>query len=70
MPAEAKRGLLSLTRVAPIGPIARRIAFVVAGVAWSLLMAPPALLREPPLEVLGIARASRTSGPGAAMWPN
>lgn len=38
------RGLLALTQTAVLPPIARRIAFVVAGVSWSLLLAIPAAL--------------------------
>src|SRR6185295_1066863 len=35
------RGLLALTRVAPFTPMARRAAFVVAGAAWTTLLASP-----------------------------
>lgn len=40
------RGLLMLTHVAPIGPVARRVAFVIAGSAWSLLLALPAAMAQ------------------------
>ena len=48
------RGLLTLTRTAPS---LRRVAFVVAGAAWTTLLALPALLRAPGIEVLGLAAA-------------
>lgn len=38
-------GLLALARTAPLPPIARRIAFVAAGLAWSIAMAMPAIVR-------------------------
>ncbi len=49
------RGLLALTRVASVAPIARRAAFVIAGSAWSVFMAAPALARVPSLETLATA---------------
>jgi hypothetical protein len=38
------RGLLSLTATAALSPWARRAAFIIAGLAWSLAMAVPAAL--------------------------
>lgn len=52
------RGLVALTKVAPSAPIARRLAFVAAGTAWSALLALPAMVRQPPLEVLPLASAT------------
>jgi hypothetical protein len=52
------RGLLALTKVAPLAPMVRRLAFVAAGAAWSLLLALPALLRAPPVETLTLAGAT------------
>jgi hypothetical protein len=49
--AETK-GLRPLTLTAPLGPMARRIAFVVAGLLWSLLLALPAMAAHPWMEVL------------------
>jgi hypothetical protein len=37
-------GLLALTRTAPRGPTLRRLAFVAAGLGWSLLLALPAAI--------------------------
>lgn len=37
-------GLLALTRTAPFAPLARRAAFVAAGIGWALLMAVPAVI--------------------------
>ena len=37
------RGLLSLTRTTPQSPWARRLAFVIAGTGWALLLALPAI---------------------------
>ncbi len=54
---EAK-GLLLLTRTAPLSPWLRRAAFIVAGTGWSLLLALPALVRTPPGMVLGYAAAT------------
>ena len=45
------RGLLLLTNTAPISPWWRRAAFVVAGMAWSLLLTAPALLTTPEWEI-------------------
>jgi hypothetical protein len=39
------RGLIALTRVAPLAPMLRRAAFVIASAAWSTLLALPALIR-------------------------
>lgn len=39
------RGLIALTKVAPLAPMLRRAAFVIAGVAWSVLLVLPALIR-------------------------
>ena len=36
------RKLLTLSNVAPLGPMLRRIAFLVAGLGWTLLLAAPA----------------------------
>lgn len=55
------RGLLALTRTAMLSPMTRRAAFVLAGVAWSLLMAVPALVIHPSLDTLALA-----AGTGAA----
>ncbi|MGE0530332.1 MAG: hypothetical protein AB7G40_15030 [Hyphomonadaceae bacterium] len=52
------RGLVALTKVAPFSPAARRLAFVAAGTAWSALLALPAMVRQPPLEVLPLASAT------------
>jgi hypothetical protein len=52
------RGLLALTKVAPFSPTARRVAFVVAGAAWTSMLALPALVRHPPLETLGLAAST------------
>ncbi len=49
------RGLRSLTNVAPLQPMVRRAAFVIAGAGWALLLALPALARAPGFEILAIA---------------
>jgi hypothetical protein len=49
------RGLVALTKVALFAPMARRVAFVVAGSLWSMLLALPALVRNPPIETLTLA---------------
>ena len=49
------RHLLALTRVAPFAPMQRRLAFVAAGAAWTLLLAAPALARSFSLETLSYA---------------
>jgi hypothetical protein len=40
------RGLLALTRTTPQSPVVRRVAFVVAGVGWSVLLAAPVALLD------------------------
>lgn len=57
------RGLLSLTKVSAFAPMARRAAFVVAGCLWSITLAAPALVRQPPAETLTLAAST---GAGAA----
>jgi hypothetical protein len=52
------RGLLSLTRLGAVGPMARRLAFVVAGTGWSLLLAVPAALAQTTAEPLALAAAT------------
>jgi hypothetical protein len=52
------RGLLALTRVASIAPMLRRAAFVVAGTAWAMVLALPALARAPGMDILGAACAT------------
>lgn len=52
------RGLLALTRVAPLPPMARRAAFVLAGAAWTTLLALPALARAPDVATLELAAAT------------
>jgi hypothetical protein len=37
--------LLALTATAPLAPMTRRIAFVVAGIAWAVLMGAPAIVK-------------------------
>lgn len=37
--------LLALTRTAPFAPTARRVAFVMAGIAWTLLIGAPGIVR-------------------------
>lgn len=59
------RGLVALTKVAAFAPMARRVGFVVAGAAWSLLLAAPGLWRAPSLDGVGMAAA--TGGGGAAL---
>lgn len=49
------RGLVALTKVAAQGPMARRVAFVVAAAMWAVVMGLPATLKQPPLEVLTLA---------------
>ena len=51
------RGLLTLSRVAPLGPMLRRAAFVVAGLGWSALLALPAMLAHGPGMLLLAAEA-------------
>ncbi|HVV33014.1 MAG TPA: hypothetical protein VHC73_07285 [Vitreimonas sp.] len=52
------RGLLALTRTAPLAPMLRRAAFVTAGAAWTTLLALPALARAPNLQTLELAAAT------------
>ena len=52
------RGLVALTRVASLAPMARRAAFVIAGSLWSMLLALPALVRHPLVETLTLASAT------------
>jgi hypothetical protein len=61
------RGLTALTKVAAFAPMARRVAFVIAGAAWSTLLAAPALLREPPLETLTHGAATGAVAAGVAI---
>lgn len=49
------RGLRALTNVAPLAPMLRRGAFVIAGAGWATLLAAPALVRNPALETLSLA---------------
>ncbi len=51
-------GLVSLTKVAAMAPMARRAAFVLAGALWSTLLALPALVSRPQFETLTLASAS------------
>lgn len=55
--SEAK-GLLALTHTAMLGPWARRIAFVLAGTGWTLLLAIPAAARNLSPEPLLLALAA------------
>ena len=41
-------GLIALTRTAPYAPMLRRLAFVAAGLGWSLLLALPAAVALAP----------------------
>ena len=52
------RGLLILTQTALMPPMARRIAFVIAGVAWAMLLALPAVVAEQSLTPLGLGLAT------------
>ncbi|MCA8886591.1 MAG: hypothetical protein KDA35_08195 [Hyphomonadaceae bacterium] len=52
------RGLVALTKVAPFAPMARRIAFVVAGALWTTLMALPGAAPAVATDVLPLAAAS------------
>lgn len=45
-------GLRPLALTAPLGPMSRRLAFIVAGVLWSLLLALPAMAVNPWMDVL------------------
>ncbi len=55
--AEA-RGMSPLGSTAAMAPMARRLAFVVAGTLWSLLLALPAVLATAPLDRLALALAT------------
>lgn len=52
------RGLVSLTKVAPFAPMARRVAFVIAGALWSTLMALPGAAPAVAMDVLPLAAGS------------
>ncbi|MEQ1819388.1 MAG: hypothetical protein ABL871_12335 [Terricaulis sp.] len=52
------RGLVALTKVAPFAPMARRVAFVIAGALWTTLLALPAAAPAVALDVLPLAAAS------------
>ncbi len=52
------RGLLALTGTAMLSPMTRRVAFIVAGIAWSLLLALPAATVSMSPAPLGIAMAT------------
>jgi len=49
------RGLLALTRATAFAPMARRVAFIVAGAVWSTLLAFPALARTPDPRIIVLA---------------
>ncbi|MDH7974011.1 hypothetical protein QH494_17625 [Sphingomonas sp. AR_OL41] len=51
-------GLLALTRTASQAPLARRVAFVMAGVAWAVLLALPAALLNLSARPLALALAT------------
>ena len=57
------RGLLTLSRVAPLSPMLRRAAFVVAGLGWSALLALPAMLAHGP----GVLLLAAEAGGAAAL---
>ena len=52
------RGLLALTKVAPFAPMARRVAFVIAGALWTTLLALPGAAPAVAMDVLPLAAAS------------
>ncbi len=52
------RGLVALTKVAPFAPMARRVAFVIAGALWTTLLALPAAGPAAAMDVLPLAAAS------------
>lgn len=58
------RGLLTLTRVAPLAPMARRAAFVAAGAMWTTLLALPAFAHTQNVDTLKLAAET---GAGAAL---
>ena len=49
------RGLRALTRLAALGPLSRRLAFIAAGLAWSILLALPAALAQASAAPLALA---------------
>ena len=55
--AEA-RGMGPLASTAPLPPLARRLAFVIAGTLWSLLLALPAIVAAASVERLELALAT------------
>jgi hypothetical protein len=59
-------GLLALTRTAPLSPWVRRLAFVAAGLAWSLLLALPAAIAHGTGPLL-LALATGAAVPAAAI---
>lgn len=52
------RGLVALTKVAPFAPMARRVAFVVAGALWTTLLALPGAAPAVAMDVLPLAAGS------------
>ncbi|WP_395647509.1 hypothetical protein [Terricaulis sp.] len=52
------RGLMALTNTAAFAPMLRRAAFVIAGAAWSTLLAAPTLFRAPSADNLILAPAT------------
>lgn len=52
------RGLVALTKVAPFAPMARRVAFVIAGALWTTLLALPGAAPAVAMDVLPLAAAS------------
>lgn len=52
------RGLVALTKVAPLAPMIRRVAFVIAGGLWTTLLALPGAAPAVALDVLPLASAS------------
>ncbi|MEZ5956161.1 MAG: hypothetical protein R3C27_02970 [Hyphomonadaceae bacterium] len=52
------RGLVALTKAAPIGPMARRAAFVIAGALWTTVLALPGARPAAALDVLPLAAGS------------
>jgi hypothetical protein len=61
------RGLITLTKVAPFAPMARRAAFVMAGAMWSTLLALPAAAPAVAMDVLPLAAATGASAAGVAI---
>lgn len=56
------RGLVALTKVAPLAPMARRVAFVAAGALWSALLALPAAAPNVATDVLALAAGTGACG--------